>query len=252
MRTSSVDSRFPSADSVEPEATADFESARARLFGIAYQRLGRAADAEDVVQSVWVRWQGVDRAQIRNRAAFLSTVTTRVALNVATSAYARREISTGEWLPDLPLDSADPALEAERGQALRAAVQLLMERLSPAERAVCVLREAFGYPFGEIGKLLGLADSSARQLAVRARRHLTERRRNAVDPAERAELLEAFRTAAAGGGMACLIDLLAGGLTATRESGHETAERPAGGRTRSGRRPATRAPRAGRSGRHAA
>ncbi|MEU4427147.1 sigma-70 family RNA polymerase sigma factor [Actinoplanes sp. NPDC024001] len=195
---------------VEPEAIADFVSVRSQLFGIAYQMLGRAADAEDVVQNVWVRWQGADRAQVHNPAGFLVTVTTRLALNVATSAYARREVNVDGWLPDLPMDADDPALEAERGEALRVAVQLLLERLSAAERAVYVLREAFGYPFREIGALLGLTESAARQLALRARRHLTEQRHTVVDAARRDELVEAFRGAARAGGMARLIDLLAG------------------------------------------
>ncbi|WP_328473202.1 sigma-70 family RNA polymerase sigma factor [Actinoplanes sp. NBC_00393] len=196
--------------SVEPEAVTDFESVRPRLFGIAYRMLGRAADAEDVVQNVWVRWQGADRAQVRNRVGFLMTITSRVALNVATSAYARHEADTGGWLPEPPAESADPALEAERGEALEAAVQLLMERLSPAERAVYVLREAFGYPFREIAELLELTESAARQLASRARRHLTESRLHAVDSGERDALLGAVRAATRAGGMARLIDLLAG------------------------------------------
>ncbi|MCY1136439.1 sigma-70 family RNA polymerase sigma factor [Actinoplanes sp. Pm04-4] len=216
---------------LEPEALADFESVRSRLFGIAYRRLGRAVEAEDVVQDVWVRWQGADREPVRNRVAFLTTITTRVALNAATSAYARHEIHAGGWLPDLPVESADPALEAERAAALQSAVQLLAERLTPAERAVYVLREAFGYPFSQIAKLLGLNETRARQLAVRARRHLTERRRNTPDPAERDELLEAFREAARGGGMTRLTDLLAAAVrTSARPGAPVASERrgPAG------------------------
>ncbi|MGH3767441.1 MAG: sigma-70 family RNA polymerase sigma factor [Pseudonocardiaceae bacterium] len=190
-----------------PEAAADFDGVRSRLFGIAYQLLRRAADAEDVVQDVWVRWQGADQARIRDRVAFLVTITTRLALNVATSARARREVCVGGWLPQRDLASVDPALEAERSEALEFAVQLLMERLSPVERAVYVLREAFDYPFREIAEVLGLSEVNARQLARRARKHLAEQRHNPVDPAQRDALLEAFLDAARAGDMARLVDL---------------------------------------------
>jgi RNA polymerase sigma factor (sigma-70 family) len=188
--------------------TADFESLRSRLFAIAYQTLNRAADAEDVVQDVWLRWQGADRTRVRDPIAFLATIATRVALNAATSACARREISAGEKLPDFNLTSVDPAREAERGEALEFAVQLLMERLSPVERAVYLLHKAFGYPFREIAEVLELSEANARQLACRASKHLGAQRRNPVDPAERANLLKAFLDAARLGDMACLIDAL--------------------------------------------
>lgn len=199
-----------------PEAAADFESVRPRLFGIAYQVLGHAADAEDVVQDVWVRWQGADRALVRDRVAFLVTITTRVALNAATSARARREVSVGGWLPERDRASVDPALEAERSEALELAVQLLMERLSPVERAVYVLREAFDYPFREIAEALELSEANARQLARRARKHLAEPRHNDVDSAERDGLIGAFLDAARAGDMARLIDLLSDGGCSTK------------------------------------
>jgi RNA polymerase sigma-70 factor (ECF subfamily) len=209
MRLSSVEVMSKSGSGPgTAEAVADFESVRSRLFGIAYQMLGGAADAEDVVQDVWVRWQGADRALVRDRVAFLVTITTRVALNVATSARARREVSVGGWLPQPDLASVDPALRAERGEALELAVQLLIERLSPVERAVYVLREAFDYPFREIAEVLDLSEANARQLARRARHHLAVGRHHAVDPAERDGLLEAFLDAARAGDMARLIDLL--------------------------------------------
>lgn len=190
------------------EAAADFESVRSLLFGIAYQTLGRAVDAEDVVQDVWVRWQCADRTQVRDRVAFLTTVTTRVALNAAMSAHARREVSTDGWIPVRDPASVDPAREAERGEAVGFAVRLLMERLSPVERAVYVLREAFEYPFREIAEMLEVSEVNARQLALRARKHLAEQRHNPVDSAEREGLLRAFLDAARAGDMAHLIDLL--------------------------------------------
>jgi RNA polymerase sigma factor (sigma-70 family) len=220
MRMSSVDV-VSKSDPSGPEAASDFESLRSRLFGIAYQMLGGAADAEDVVQDVWVRWQGADRAQVRDRVAFLVTITTRVALNVVTSARARREVSVGEWMPQRALGSVDPALGAERSEALELAVQLLIERLSPVERAVYVLREAFDYPFRDIADALEISEANARQLARRARMHLAVERRNSVDPLERDGLLEAFLDAARAGDMAGLIDQLSAAVIVR----HRTNER---------------------------
>jgi RNA polymerase sigma factor (sigma-70 family) len=190
------------------EVAGDFEGVRSRLFGIAYQVVGRAADAEDVVQDVWIRWHGADRAGVRDRVAFLATVTTRVALNVATSARVRREVSVSAGLPRRDFASPDPAVEAERGEDLGLAVHLLFERLSPVERAVYVLREAFDYSFRDIAEALGLSEANARQLARRARVHLAEPRHNPVDPAARDGLLEAFLDAARDGDMARLVGLL--------------------------------------------
>jgi RNA polymerase sigma-70 factor, ECF subfamily len=190
------------------EAVADFERVRPRLFGIAYQVLGGAADAEDIVQDVWVRWQGADRAQVRDRVAFLVTVTTRLALNAATSARARREVSVGGSLPERESGSVDPAARAVRREELGVAVQLLCGRLTAVERAVYVLREAFDYPFRDIAAAIGTSEANARQLARRARKHLVERRHGAADPGERDGLLQAFRHAARSGDMVRLIDLL--------------------------------------------
>lgn len=203
----------------ETAEAADFEAVRSRLFGVAYRVLGGVADAEDVVQDVWIRWQGADRARVRDRLAFLVTVTTRVALNAATSARARREVVAGAWLPDHDFVAADPAREAERSEALRLAVHLLMERLSPLERAVHLLREAFDYPFREIAEALALSEAYARQLARRARKHLAEQRHNAVDPAERDALLNAFLDAAQAGAMAHLVNVLSDSLAVCGQSG---------------------------------
>jgi RNA polymerase sigma factor (sigma-70 family) len=190
------------------EAAADFESVRSRLFGIAYRMLGRAADAEDVVQDVWIRWQGADRARVRDRVAFLATVTTRVALNAATSARVRREVSAGVGLPERDYAAADPAEEAVCSEELGLAFHLLIERLSPVERAVYVLREAFEYPFRDIAEVLELSEANSRQLARRARMHVAEQRDKPVDPARRNVLLKAFLDAARAGDMAGLIDVL--------------------------------------------
>ena len=150
----------------------DFAQLRPRLFGIAYRMLGSVADAEDIVQDVWVKWQAHDRAAVRDATAFLITMTTRLAINATQTARARRETYVGPWLPE-PVDTtADPQLGAERGEALETAVLVLLEKLSPTERAAFVLREAFDYRYREIGSVLGLSEVNARQVVTRARRRL--------------------------------------------------------------------------------
>ncbi|WP_433297257.1 sigma-70 family RNA polymerase sigma factor [Pseudonocardia sp. CA-142604] len=204
------------------EGVADFESVRPRLFGIAYRMLGGVADAEDIVQEVWLRWQTADRAGVRDRVGFLVTITTRLALNAATSARARREVSVGRWLPERASDAAeDPPSRAERIEALELAVRLLLERLSPIERAVYILREAFGYPFCEIATTLVIGESNARQLARRARMHLAEQRRMPVDPEDRGRLLATFIIAAQAGDMTRLKCLLIDDIDSYRDrNGH--------------------------------
>ena len=140
----------PVNTSADDECLSAFLSVRPRLFGIAYRMLGSAAEAEDIVQDVWVRWQTTDRSVVRDAPAFLATVTTRLAINVIQSARLRCETCAGPGVPD-PVDtSADPGLAAERGEALQFAVLVLLEKLSPTERAAYVLREAFSYAYREI------------------------------------------------------------------------------------------------------
>ena len=175
-----------------------FLRARPRLFGIAYRMVRSAAEAEDIVQDVWVRWQTADRSVVRNPTAFLVVATTRLAINVLHAARARREIDVGPRLPE-PVDtSADPGLGAERGEALNFAVLVLLEKLSPTERAAYVLREAFNYLYREIASILRIEEANARQLATRARAHVAEERRAPVRPAEQRRLLNAFIAATAG------------------------------------------------------
>jgi RNA polymerase sigma factor (sigma-70 family) len=200
----------PRPPSPEPaEEAADFQSVRPRLFGIAYRMLGRVPDAEDVVQDVWIRWQGADRAQVRDRVAFLVKITTRTALNVAVSARTRREVSVDSWLPERVPTSEDPTSATERSQDLEHAVLLLLQRLTPTERAVFVLREAFDYPFRDIAEALEMSEANARQLGRRARAHLAEPRRKPVHRAVCDRLLKTFLDAAQGGGVAHLERLLA-------------------------------------------
>ena len=212
--------RYDSPVASNPCATDDglsaFQSARPRLFGIAYRMLGSVAEAEDVVQDVWTRWQSTDRSVVRDPQAFLATTTTRLAINVLQSARARHDTYTGPSLPE-PVDtSADPGLGAERAEALQFAVLLLLERLSPAERAAYVLREAFNYPYKEIGEVLHVEDANARQLVTRARQHVTAGQRARVSNAEQRRLLDAFIAAAQTGNVAELERLFAADASSRR------------------------------------
>lgn len=189
-------------------AVRDFEAARPRLFGIAYRILGSAVEAEDVVQEAWLRWQNAERDEIREPAAFLATVTTRLAINAAQSAASRRESYIGPWIPE-PVDtSADPQLGAERAEALDLAVLFLLEKLNPVERAAYVLREAFDYPYARIAEMLETSEANTRQLTSRARKRLAEERRQAVDTQTHRRLLNAFLGAAQAGNMSELEQVL--------------------------------------------
>jgi RNA polymerase sigma-70 factor, ECF subfamily len=158
----------------------DFLRMRPRLFGIAYRILNSPAEAEDLVQDVWLRWQRTDHAQVLNPAAFLAVTTTRLAINRARSLSLRRELHDGPPLAEPADTSFEPSSGVERGQDLELAVQLLMQRLSPRERAAYVLREAFAYPYLHIAGLLGISEVSCRQLVTRARKHLAEDKRTLV------------------------------------------------------------------------
>jgi RNA polymerase sigma-70 factor (ECF subfamily) len=191
-----------------------FQTARQRLFGIAYRVLGSASEADDVVQEAWIRWQGTDRSKVRDAAAFLATTTTRLAINVSQSARARRETHIGLRLLD-PVDAAaNPSLDAERGEALESAVRMLLQELSPAERAAYVLREAFDYPYRHIAQVLPLSEANARQLVTRARRRLCGEHRRPVGATEHPRVLDAFVAAAQTGDLATLEQRLAADVIA--------------------------------------
>jgi len=186
-----------------------FLCARPRLFGIAYRMLGSAAEAEDIVQDVWVRWQTADRRPVRNPLAFLVTATTRLSINVLQSARARRETAAGPWLPE-PIDtSTDPGVGSERNEALALAMRLLLEKLSPAQRAAYVLREAFNHSYQEIADILRIGEANARQLVTRARKHVSASgdRRARVSGIEQGRLLNAFVAASRTGDLARLENL---------------------------------------------
>ena len=189
------------------DGLAAFLSIRSRLFGIAYRMLGSAMEAEDVVQNVWIRWQTVDRSLVRDAAAFLVTAATRLAINARQSARSRRETHVDSGLPE-PVDtSADSRLE--RGQALASGFQLLLERLTPKERAAYILREAFDCPYRTVAKVLRLEEANARQVVARARQHLANGRRKPASATGRRRLLDAFVAAAQDGDVAGLARLLA-------------------------------------------
>jgi RNA polymerase sigma-70 factor (TIGR02957 family) len=191
------------------EAASIFTTVRPRLFGIAYRMLGSAGEAEDLVQNVWLRWQTTDRGVVQNPAAFLATTTTRLAINELQSARARRETYIGPWLPE-PVDtSADPFLGAERAEALEVAVLVLMEKLTPHERAAYVLREAFDYSYGDIAAVLQSTEPAVRQLVSRARKHVAGERRIPAPEAAQRQLLVAFLDAARGGDLQALEKLFA-------------------------------------------
>ncbi|MFD9005358.1 RNA polymerase sigma-70 factor [Streptomyces sp. NPDC059582] len=206
------------ADSLE-QATRDFIAARPRLFGIAYRVLGSAAEAEDIVQEAWLRWQTTEHADIREPAAFLATVTTRLAINSAQSARMRRESYIGPWLPE-PVDtSSDPQLGAERAEVLDMAVLFLLEKLNPVERAAYVLREAFNYPYRQIADILETSEGNSRQLVSRAQKHLAAERRKPASSTAHRRLLKAFITAARTGDLAALEEVLSADVVSYADGG---------------------------------
>ncbi|MFF3032520.1 RNA polymerase sigma-70 factor [Streptomyces rubiginosohelvolus] len=196
-------------------ATEIFEEHRPVLTGVAYRMLGRVADAEDVVQEAWLRWSAAAREDVREPRAFLVRITTRLAIDRLRHLQSRRETYPGPWLPEplvtdfgpTPPDTAERAVLAD---SVSIAVLVVLESLSPLERAVFVLREAFGFPYAEIATALDRTEAAVRQLAGRARRHVEERKpRYDVDPAERRDLTERFLAAASGDGIEQLLALLA-------------------------------------------
>jgi RNA polymerase sigma-70 factor (TIGR02957 family) len=216
------------------DALATFQAVRSRLFGIAYRMLGSASEAEDIVQEAWVRWQGTDRSVVQDPPAFLATATTRLAINVLQSARARRETYVGPWLPE-PVDTSnDPMLGAERAEALGFAVLVMLERLTPTERAAYVLREAFAYPYAQICEIVQVSEAAVRQLVSRARKHLAGERRREVSRQEQHRLLTAFLSAAKTGDLDELERLFAEDVVSYSDGGGvvRASKFPVVGRTR--------------------
>ncbi|MEU1272756.1 RNA polymerase sigma-70 factor [Streptomyces sp. NPDC005799] len=218
-------------------ATADdFEPHRPRLFGLAYRMLGSADEAEDVVQDAYLRFSGADRAGIERPSAWLAKVVTNLCLTRLASARARRERYVGTWLPE-PVITSDgtlgPLESAEQREAVSLAMLVLLERLTPNERAVYVLREAFGYGHREIAGVLDLTEANCRQLYRRAVRRVDEdRSRFEPVPGRQAELVTSFLTAARDGDLVGLEKVLTADVTWSSDGGGKVsaARRPVEGR----------------------
>ncbi|WP_409062175.1 RNA polymerase sigma-70 factor [Streptomyces sp. SYP-A7185] len=191
-------------------ATEAFVACRNLLFTVAYEMLGSAADAEDVLQETWLRWVEVDLAQVRDQRAYLVRITTRQALNRLRTMARRKESYVGPWLPEPLLTSPDVAQDVELAESVSMAVMLVLETLSPTERAVFVLREVFDVGYEEIARAVDKSQASVRQIAHRARRHVDARRpRTVVSPSQRQAALESFLRALEGEDLQGLLDVLA-------------------------------------------
>jgi RNA polymerase sigma-70 factor, ECF subfamily len=191
-------------------ATEAFLAHRNLLFTVAYEMLGSAADAEDVLQETWLRWAGVDLGTVHDQRAYLVRITTRQALSRLRTLGRRKESYVGPWLPEPLLTAPDVAEDVELADSVSMAMLLVMETLTPAERAVFVLREVFDVAYDEIAEAVGKSPAAVRQIAHRARAHVAARRpRGVVSPAETRDALEAFQRAAETGDLQRLLDILA-------------------------------------------
>jgi RNA polymerase sigma-70 factor (TIGR02957 family) len=187
-----------------------FVTHRGLLFTVAYEMLGSAADAEDVLQETWLRWADVDEKEVRDPRAYLVRIVTRQALNRLRTVSRRREEYVGEWLPEPLLTSPDVAEDAELAENISIAMLLVLETLGPAERAVFVLHEVFDTPYDEIAEVVGKTPVAVRQIAHRAREHVAARRpRMKVDRAQQEATLEKFMVAVTSGDVQGLVEVLA-------------------------------------------
>ncbi|MER5834037.1 RNA polymerase sigma-70 factor [Streptomyces sp. NPDC002130] len=208
-----------------------FEAARPRLEAVAYRMLGSASEAEDAVQETFLRWQGADTDRIEVPEAWLTKVLTNLCLNQLTSARARRETYVGQWLPE-PLLAGDrmlgPADTAEQRESVSYAVLVLLERLSPNERAVYVLREAFDYPHREIAEILDITEASSQQIFHRAKKRVADgraRTRTEIDEAAARRIIDEFLAAASSGRTEPLVQLLTGDAVAIGDGGGKVPAR---------------------------
>ncbi|MFE4263268.1 RNA polymerase sigma-70 factor [Streptomyces sp. NPDC056883] len=207
------------------DALGPFTAHRRLLFDVAYRMLGSVVDAEDVLQDAWLSWDRADRAAVLNPRAYLVRTVTNLSLNRLTSARATRETYIGPWLPEPlltgPLPTVpDGAEEVEMAETVSTAMLVVLESLSPMERAVFVLREVFGYAYAEIAEVLGRAEATVRQTGHRARSHVQARRpRFATEPGQRGEVTRRFLAACAGGDLNAVMELLAPEVTAWSDGG---------------------------------
>ena len=198
------------ADDRPDPATEAFLAHRNLLFTVAYEMLGSAADAEDVLQETWLRWVGADLDTVRDQRAYLVRITTRQALGRLRTVGRRKESYVGPWLPEPLLTAPDVAEDVELADSVSMAMLLVLENLTPTERAVFVLREVFDLAYDEIAEAVGKSPAAVRQIAHRARAHVAARRpRGLISPAETRDALEAFQRAAETGDLQRLVDILA-------------------------------------------
>ncbi|GAA1294722.1 DNA-directed RNA polymerase sigma-70 factor [Planotetraspora silvatica] len=214
----------------------EFEGHRQRLFGLAYRLLGSGAEAEDAVQDAYLRWYAADRALIASPEGWLAKVLTNLCLDRLTSARARREQYMGPWLPE-PVLTDEPAETAEQSESISMAFLVMLERLTPPERAVLVLREAFSYGYREIADVLDLSEANCRQVHHRARQRVSGQRRFDASAESRRLIVERFLTAATNGDLAGLEQLLAADVVAWADGGGRVsaAMRPVSGAVKVGR-----------------
>jgi RNA polymerase sigma-70 factor (TIGR02957 family) len=206
-----------------------FDRHRRLLFTVAYQMLGSVADAEDVVQDAWLRWSAADREDVADPKAYLVRITSRLALDRLGAARTRRETYVGPWLPEPLLTDAasadpDPAEAAEIGEQVSLALLVVLETLSPLERAVFVLREVFGMPAGEVAAVLDRSEAAVRQVAHRARQHVEARRpRFDADRTTQRAVTERFFAAVAGGDVDELMAVLSPGVVLVSDGGGQAS-----------------------------
>jgi RNA polymerase sigma-70 factor (ECF subfamily) len=220
------------SDHVTDPATETFVSHRNLLFTVAYEMLGSAADAEDVLQETWLRWVDVDLDQVRDQRAYLVRITTRQSLNRLRAMQRRREAYVGPWLPEPMLTAPDVAEDVELAESVSMALMLVLETLSPTERAVFVLREAFDVGYDEIAAAVGKSPAAVRQIAHRARRHVDARHpREVVSPSKTRAALESFQRALVTGDLQGVLDVLAPEVVLVSDGGgrKQAALRPVAG-----------------------
>ncbi|MGW5317469.1 RNA polymerase sigma-70 factor [Nocardia thailandica] len=207
-------------DGATVEATETFLAHRKLLFAVAYEMLGSVADADDVLQETWLRWSEVDAAGVGEPRAYLVRIATRQALNRLRSVRRRREAYVGPWLPEPLVTAPDVAEDAELAESVSMALMLVLETLTPVERAVFVLHEAFGFGYGEIAAAVDRTPAAVHQIAHRARRHVEARRpRGTVTAAEAEAVVAAFRRALETADLRGLLDVLAPDVVALSDGG---------------------------------
>jgi RNA polymerase sigma-70 factor (ECF subfamily) len=214
---------------VTDQATDAFVAHRNLLFTIAYEMLGSAADAEDVLQETWLRWVEVDLTTVRDDRAYLVRITTRQSLNRLRTMSRRREAYVGSWLPEPLLTAPDVAQDVELAESVSMALMLVLETLAPTERAVFVLHEVFDVPYEEIATAVDKTPAAVRQIAHRARRHVDARRpRESVTVAQTRAVLDSFRQAVDTGDLRALLDVLAPEVVLIADGGgiKQAAPRP--------------------------